>query len=160
MTRFTTSNSSNLSFVFADNSNAIKTDISQLNSNISLYSNNALMTSCNYTVANNSNYEVAIRRRLGNSKLYINDVLMYDHTTPFTFDEETGNFTISGAGKSNEIGTLSVDDVEITQITTETDLTEFVNDVKMSKLYCDNIETINVMEGGCNLSKISIVVSR
>jgi TATA-box binding protein (TBP) (component of TFIID and TFIIIB) len=85
---------------------------------------------------------------------------MYDHTTPFTFDEETGNFTISGAGKSNEIGTLSVDDVEITQITTETDLTEFVNDVKMSKLYCDNIETINVMEGGCNLSKISIVVSR
>ena len=137
--RFNINNASNLSFAFTDTSNTISTYIRQSTSSILLSSNEAVITTCNFVPVNNSNYEIAIRRRLGETKLFINDQMIYDHTTPFTFDELNGKFEITGFSRCNLPSTITVDDVEITPITTYSNLTEFVADVKISSLYCDNI---------------------
>ena len=137
--RFNLTNASNLSFAFTDTSNTISTYIRQSTNSILLSSNEGVITTCNFVPVNNSNYEIAIRRRFGETKFFINDEMFYDHTTPFTFDELNGKFEITGFSRCNLPSMITVDDVEIIPITTHSNLTEFVADVKIATLYCDNI---------------------
>ena len=136
------SNGSNIQIEFGDESNTLTTLINHAASNISLLSNDILISTCNVSLSNNSNHEVSFRRRFGQTRFYLDNNIIYDHQTPWTFDEQTGNFSIVGVSKSNEIGIIKADDIQVTQIETKSNMVEYMESVKFnSPIYCDQIIT-------------------
>jgi hypothetical protein len=86
---------------------------------------------------------VALRRRFQQTRFYINNSLIYDHTSTFSFDEETGSFQVIGVAKSNANSRILADDVQIDQVETKSNLVEFMDAVKFNSSIFEGNEVLS-----------------